>query len=130
MLSETFGELVNFEVHASGEGVHVSTGYYSFFVAPHDAAQNVHGGVGAHHVAAALVVDFSGHRAANFWEGACQFVEHASFYGTYVKYGGCSLVPGEVAGVVGLSAAGGVEGGAVKFDAVAVVTNYCRGEVS
>ncbi len=82
--------------------------------------------MGTHHVASAPVVDLARHGRSGLGYRPGKRVEHPVAVGAHIEHGGGPVGPHQVSGVVGLAAAGGVEGGAVQFDA-AVVDGYDGG---
>ena len=120
LFNEVDAHLLEFEVHACGEGSHVAAGYVRAEVAPDDAAEDVEGGVGPHELVAVVPVDLAAHVAARLRSGALDGVPDVAVAPLHRGYGERAGACFERSDVARLAASSGEEGGAVESDEVAV----------
>ena len=115
---EPLGQRVELEVHPGRQRLHVPAGDRHPPLVPDHAAEDVQRRVGAHEGVAAIPVDRAVHVVADRRQRvvAADGVPDVVALLAHVV----DRQPGELAGVVGLAAAGRVEGGAIEGDPAAL----------
>ena len=125
-LSEPLGQRPELEVHPGRQRLHVAAGHRLAPFVPDHAAEDVQRGVGAHQGVAPLPVERAGDPGPHLGGAAGDGVPH-HVVAPHVGDGGRPAVPLQCAGVVGLPAPGGVEGGGVERHPALVVHRHHRG---
>ncbi len=108
--TELLGDPIEFEVHASGAGVHVPPGHLGIEIPIDDARQRMEGRVGAHDPVATIPVDLPEHRGPGLREHvAFDLVGNHAPPPDRVHHCRRPAVPRDHAGIAGLTTAAGIE---------------------
>src|SRR5690606_6303767 len=118
LLHQLLPHRLKLKVHAPAERFHVAAGDRCAVVPPDDTAQDVHGGMRAHQLVAAIPVEHAAHRRADLRQRcvALHNVQQPPINALNALHGVYHVVDGQCARVRGLPAASGVEHGTVEFD--------------